>query len=312
MSWTRRQFLVTSSTLAATAVSGLRALAQQPAAGQQPAQAPTPTASRMLRRNVGVFTGAGGTIGWLVSKGDVVVVDAGMPPNASVCLHSLIDLYSSTQPIDYLFNTHHHGDHTGGNGVFRPRTKQIVAHVKVPELQRATARPGTEASQVYADTMFTDRFNVAVGDETVHAVYVGPAHTGGDSVVFFAQANIVHLGDLVFNRRQPVTDRPGGCSLGGWIKALERVANEHDKDKDTLYIFGHAKQGFDITGGTADLLYQRDFLSAVLDQVRAQIKAGKTREEIVKASVELKGFADHGVVAERVLTAAYEELTAAS
>ena len=307
MNWSRRQFLATSSALLTAAVGRVELFAQQPATappGQQPAQ-PPPTFTP-LRRNIGIFTGAGGTIGWLISPGGVAVVDTGMPPNASVCLAG-INERSSTRPIDCVFNTHHHGDHTGGNGVFRASARKIVAYVRVPELQKAAAKPGTEASQVYADTTFTDRWQAKLGDETIHAVYVGPAHTGGDSVVFFEGANIVHVGDLVFNRRQPVTDRPGGCSLAGWIRALERVANGHDAE--TRYIFGHAKPGFDVTGTKADLLYHRDFLSAVLDSVRAQIKAGKSRDEIVKASVELKGFADHGPVVERVLTAAYEELT---
>ena len=305
MNWTRREFLVSSSALIASATGGVRLSGRQPGAGQQPAPQPVPTFTA-LRRHVGIFTGAGGTIGWLVSPAGVAVVDSGMPPNASACLDG-INERSSRRPIDYLFNTHHHGDHTGGNGVFRAAAKKIVAHVKVPELQKATARPGTEASQVYADTTFADHFEATIGDETIHAVYAGPAHTGGDSVIFFAQANIVHVGDLVFNRRQPVTDRPGGCSIAGWIRTLERIANGHGAD--TVYIFGHAKPGFEATGNRADLLLQRDFLAAVLDYTRGQIESGKAREEIVKASPELKGFPDHGPVIERVLTAAYEELT---
>jgi cyclase len=305
VNWTRREFLVSSSVLVVSAAGVVRLSGQQPGAGQQPPQQPAPTFTP-LRRNVGLFTGAGGTIGWLVSPSGVVVVDSGMPPNASVCLDG-INERSSKRPIDCLFNTHHHGDHTGGNGVFRAAAKKIVAHVKVPELQKATARPGSEASQVYADTTFTDHFELTIGDETIHAVYAGPAHTGGDSAIFFANANIVHVGDLVFNRRQPVTDRPGGCSIAGWVRSLERIANLHSAD--TLYIFGHSKPGFEVRGNKADLLYQRDFLSAVLDYTQAQIKAGKAREEIVRASPELKGFADHGPVIERVLTAAYEELT---
>ncbi len=302
MNCTRRQFLATSSMAVLTAGSTRWLFAQQPAPAQPPSPLFTP-----LRRNVGIFTGAGGTIGWLISPAAVAVVDTGMPPNASVCLNG-VNERSSKRPIDCVFNTHHHGDHTGGNGVFKAAARKIVAHVKVPELQKATAKPGSESAQVLADTTFTDRFEARLGDETIQAVYAGPAHTGGDSVVFFEQANIVHMGDLVFNRRQPVTDRPGGCVIAGWIRSLERIAGAHDAD--TLYVFGHAKAGFDVTGKKVDVLYQRDFLSAVLEYVRAQVKSGKPREEIVKAGPELKGFADHGPVIERVLSAAYEELQA--
>jgi len=305
VSWSRRQFLTTSSVLVAGSVGRVSVFAQQPAAGQA---APT-TVFTPLRENVGVFTGSGGVIGWLVSPDGVIVVDTQMGAASSACLDG-INERSSKRPVDCVFNTHHHGDHTGGNGVFRAAAKKIVAHVKVPELQKATARPGTEASQVYADTTFTDRWFIAIGKENVHAVHFGPAHTAGDSVVFFERANVLHMGDLVFNRRMPVTDRPGGCSIAGWIPALERIAGGHSAD--TIFVFGHAKQGLGPTGKKEDVLYQRDFLAALLDHVRAQIKAGKSRDEIVKATAELKGFPDHGALTERVLTAAYEELTTTS
>jgi glyoxylase-like metal-dependent hydrolase (beta-lactamase superfamily II) len=304
VNWTRRQFLVTSSAVVTGALTRLPLLAQQPAAGQQPP--PAPTVFTPLRGNVGIFTGAGGTIGWLVSPGGVVVVDTGMGAGATACLTGIHER-SSSRPIDAVFNTHHHGDHTGGNGVFKPAARRIVAHVKVPALQKATARPGTEATLVLADTTFTDKWTLKLRDEKVQAIYCGPAHTGGDSVIVFERANIVHLGDLVFNRRLPVTDRPGGCSLRGWIATLDRLAKAHDAE--TLYVFGHAKPGFDVTGKRADLLYQRDFLAALVEYVRDVFTKGRMRDEIVKAAPTLKGFEAHGPLSERVLTAAFDELT---
>jgi len=136
---------------------------------------------------------------------------------------------------------------------------------------------------------------------------VAVAHTGGDGVVTFEAANVVHVGDLVFNRRMPVTDRPGGCQIAGWVQVLEKVAKAHPAD--AIYIFGHGKQGLPPTGTTADVLLQRDFLAALLEHVGREIKAGKSKDEIVKASPELKNFPEHGAVTERVLTAAYEEIT---
>ena len=150
----------------------------------------------VIRGNVGSFVGQGANIGWLCSPDGVVVVDAQMPATAKACLEGL--------------NTHHHRDHTSGNSVFRPAARKIVAHVRVPELQKAAARPGTDADLVYADTTFSDQWSIRVGSETVTAVYYGPAHTGGDSIVMFDQENDVHVRDLVFNGRLPVLDRPGG------------------------------------------------------------------------------------------------------
>jgi cyclase len=306
MRWTRRQFLTRSSILVVGVLGHPSASAGQ--ASSPPANQPIqPSAEfRPLRGDVGFFTGQGGTIGWLVSPDGVVVVDAQMPPTAPLCLNGL-NARSGNRPIDCLFNTHHHGDHTGGNGAFRPAVRKIVAHTRVPELQKAASRPGTETAQVYADTTFSDRWTIRIGRETVTAAHHGPAHTGGDSIITFEQANVVHMGDLVFNRRLPVLDRPAGCRIAGWIALLERIARECPAD--VSYIFGHAKPGFAITGTRHDLLFQRDFLVALLDHVRAQIAAGKSRDDIVKATAELKGFPDHGPLTDRVLTAAYEELT---
>jgi glyoxylase-like metal-dependent hydrolase (beta-lactamase superfamily II) len=259
-----------------------------------------------IRGSVGSFVGQGGTIGWLVSPDGVVVVDTQMPPTAKACLEGL-NARSGNRPIDCVFNTHHHRDHTGGNGVFRPAARKIVAHVRVPELQKAAAQPGTEADQVYADTTFSDRWTIRVGSETVTAVYYGPAHTGGDSIVIFEQANVVHVGDLVFNRRLPVLDRPGGCRIVRWISMLEKLVRDYPAD--TRYIFGHAKPGFPVVGTKDDLLLQRDFLFALIDHVRGEIKAGKSRDAIVGAAGELKGFPEHDPLTDRVLAPAYDELT---
>jgi cyclase len=84
-------------------------------------------------------------------------------------------------------------------------------------------------------------------------------------VVIFEKANVVHMGDLVFNRLYPVVDRPGGASIRGWIKALEDSAAAYPAD--AIYIFGHGKPEFGVTGDRDDLLVMRDFHSAVLDRV---------------------------------------------
>jgi cyclase len=311
MAITRRDFLTGSLAVAGTASWPVRAfLGRQqetppPPAGQPPAP-PLVTAFTPLRGNVGFFTGQGGTIGWFVSRDGAVVVDTQMGAAASACLAGIKER-AGDRMIDLVFNTHHHYDHTGGNVVFRAAAKKIVAQENVPALQKKGARPGTEAEQVYASATFTNAWGAEFGKERVTARYHGPAHTGGDSVVTFQRANVVHVGDLVFNRRMPVTDRPGGCRIAGWIAVLETTVKAHPSD--AIYIFGHGKQGLPPTGTKADVLHQRDFLTALLEHVQGEIKAGKSKDEIVKASPELKAFAEHGPLTERVLTAAYEEMT---
>ena len=111
MALNRRQFLASSSLAAAAASLDARWLfgaARQGAAGQA---APPQTAFATVRDTVGYFTGNGGTIGWHIDKKSVVVIDSQFPATAKICLDG-INERSGSLPIDYLVNTHHHGDHT--------------------------------------------------------------------------------------------------------------------------------------------------------------------------------------------------------
>lgn len=280
------------------------------------AQGAQPDLLTLVRGTVGTFTGSGGTIGWHIDPTSTVVVDSQFPASAKTCLDA-VNGRTSARAIDYLVNTHHHGDHTGGNSVFRPAATHILAHSNVPRLQReAAARaarnaaPGAPApaEPVVADVLFDTTWKQAVGSEVLSLAYYGAAHTSGDAVVTFEKANVVHMGDLVFNRRHPVIDRPGGASIAHWIVVMEQVARAHSAD--TIYIFGHAGPAFGATGSRADLLYHRDYLAALLDFVRAQIATGAPRDTVIKITAPLPGFPEHGPLIERVLTAAYDELTA--
>jgi glyoxylase-like metal-dependent hydrolase (beta-lactamase superfamily II) len=313
----RRRFLTTSSLALAAATVDLSKLFAQAAPAAQAGQAAPPvpqTSFTPLRGTVGYFTGQGGTIGYHISKSGVVVVDAQMPATAKVCLDGIKER-DGGRLIDILVNTHHHADHTGGNPVFKESVKKILAHANVPDLQRAAAarqaaaRPDAAAPEiVVANATFTNTWEEDIGGERLALKYYGPAHTSGDAVVTFQKANIVHMGDLVFNRVHPYIDRPAGASIANWIKVLEGTVADHKND--TTYIFGHGSPKFGATGSRADLLYMRDYLAALLEFVRGEIKAGKPKDAIVKVTDPLKGFPDHGPLIERVLTPAYEELTA--
>ena len=159
----------------------------------------------------------------------------------------------STCSIDVLLNTHHHRDHTGGNQTFRPVVGSIVAHENSADWQRRVAvEASIEAQQAYPDRTFTDEWRATVGDETVVARYHGAGHTSGDIVVTLEQANVVHMGDLVFNRFHPIVDRPSGARIANWTTTLERVAAAHAAE--TIYVFGHANPSHGPTGTRAESL----------------------------------------------------------
>jgi cyclase len=312
----RRDFLVRSS-LFTTAGLLVRSklLAQAPASPPPAAAAgavrppPAVTEFKPLRRDVGIFTGRGGTIGWLANKDALAVVDTQFPDTAATCLAGLPE--SKGRTLDVVINTHHHGDHTGGNPVFKPSTKTIVAHANVPKLQFAAAeKANTLDKQVYADTTFPDVWRRELGSEIITAEYHGTGHTSGDVTVMFEKANVVHMGDLGFNRIYPVIDRPGGASIKHWIVVLEEVVKNYPAD--AIYVFGHGNPKFGVTGKREELLVLRDYLSGLLDYTAKKIAAGEPKEKIVVLE-NLPGFADfHLPLPNRLggnLGVAYDELT---
>jgi glyoxylase-like metal-dependent hydrolase (beta-lactamase superfamily II) len=305
MTTSRRDFLASSAAAAILTVLGRPSLAH---GSLLRAREFTP-----IRRNVGIFTLRGGTIGYLVNSAGVVVVDSQFPDQARVCLDGLNE-QSSGRPIDFLINTHHHGDHTGGNIAFRGAARAVVAHVKADEHMRQPPGGEAPADQLYPDTTFTDRWSADVGDEQVSANHYGRAHTSGDAVITFAQANVVHMGDLMFNRRHPVVDRAAGATIRNWITVLERTVADHAPD--TIYIFGHANTGLPVTGGDSDLMGFRDYFGALLSFVESQVRAGRSREQVLAMRDPLRGFEAYGPFGRPnprdALTCAYDEVTASS
>jgi glyoxylase-like metal-dependent hydrolase (beta-lactamase superfamily II) len=306
MAATRREFLTGSAVALAGTAFGPSVLAYF---GQGRGQTPPPVnpVFTPIRRNVGFFTGRGGTIGYLVNSSGVVVVDSQFPDAAALCLAGLNER-SGGKPIDWLINTHHHGDHTAGNIAFKGAAKKVAAHVNAAgHMRQPPGRPAPTAEQLYPDTTFETTFDASIGDERIRAKYLGRAHTSGDIVITFEQANVVHMGDLMFNRRHPVVDRPAGAILENWAKVLESTMAEHGAD--TVYIFGHAGANFPVTGSRADLVVFRDYLTALLDHVRKEIAAGKTEAQILAVREPLAGFPDHGALNETILRNAYQEVS---
>jgi cyclase len=299
----RRQFIVVSSGAFAAAPLA-RIFAQTPAA-------PAVMAFTDVRRNVGIFTGRGGTIGWLVNPDAVVAVDTQFADTAKVCVEGLKQK-AGGRAIDTVFNTHHHGDHTGGNAVFRAEAKRLIAHQNVPELQRkvAAAAPNAAAPTV-ADVTFDKTWSQRFGDETITASFNGPGHTGGDAIIRFERANVAHMGDLLFHERHPRVDRAGGASIQNWITILEKATK--DFPADTIYIAGHSKEGLPVTVDRKAVLQFRDYFTAVLNATRKAIAGGQTKEALA-ATPSLPGFEGYQgggtLTLAEVLKVAFDELSA--
>lgn len=266
---------------------------------------PSPYEMKFLRRNVGIFSEKGGTIGWLIQPDSVVVVDSQFREQAG---HLLDEIKKHpAAPVKYLINTHHHGDHTSGNIAFKGIAQHILAHENSKSNQiNAAKKNGNETDQLYPDMIYSDRWQDMIGDELIDIQYWGPAHTNGDSIIHFQQANIAHIGDLMFNRRYPFIDKNAGARIDNWIQILHQMQSYFDQD--TLFIFGHARDGYQVTGNKDDLAAFADYFTALLEFVSTKIKAGLSKDDIM-AATEIPGapqWTGDGI--QRSLSAALEEL----
>jgi len=133
----------------------------------------------------------------------------------------------------------------------------------------------------------------------------------GATMLYFEQANVVHMGDLLWLQFHPRVDRPAGASIQNWLKTLETIARE--MPRDTIYIGGHARQGLPVTADVKDVAAFRDYFDAVLTTTRKGIAERKSKEEITAST--LPQFASYQTAGAAlslagVLGVAYDELTA--
>lgn len=158
-------------------------------------------------------------------------------------------------------------------GVDTPTAKKIMEEVEAlgKEAITPTNYQPTKATRGNETLTF--------GGERIELVYVGPGHTDNDLIVFFPKQNVIHTGDLVFNKVHPYFDPAGGATVQGWIKSLEKIialCNEK-----TVLVPGHGDVG-DVSAAKAQIAYHR----RVLDEAKKAVAAKKTREEFQKSVIE--------------------------
>ena len=212
---------------------------------------------KMIRGGVSAFSEKGGTIAFLQTKNNFVVVDSQFQEQSNHLITELKKL--SENPIKFLINTHHHGDHTSGNIAFKGLVEHVVAHENSLKNQKIAAIANkVEEKQLYPDVTYSKNWKAKIDKETIKAHYFGAGHTNGDTMIHFEKANVVHMGDLMFNRRYPYIDKGAGADIKNWISVLDKANSTFDND--TIFIFGHAFDPEKITGNKEDINVFKDYL----------------------------------------------------
>ena len=232
-----------------------------------------------LRGNVSVLEGSGGNITVLTGRDGKVLVDAGISrPQVEDALAGLSD-----DPVKHLINSHWHFDHTDGNEWLHSIGAEITAHENTRKHLSVSTRvedwnftfPPAPASALPTKLISTGE-TLYLNGTTLALKCYGPSHTDSDISVAFKEANIVAVGDTLWNGQYPYIDYSTGGSIDGMIRAAEaNVANAND---ETIVIPGHGP-----IGNTSRLIEYRDMLVAIREKVADLKKVGKSLDEAVAA-----------------------------
>ncbi len=232
-----------------------------------------------LRGNVSVLQGSGGNIAVLTGRDGTVLVDAGITASRPRITDALGEI--SSDPVRRLINTHWHFDHTDGNEWLHSIGAEITAHENTRKHLSETTRvdawnftfPPSPAGAL-PTKVFKKEQKLHVNGTPLALEYYGPCHTDSDISVYFADADILHVGDTWWNGHFPFIDYNTGGSINGMIRAAEaNVARVWEK---TVIIPGHGP-----SGSKAGLIEFRDMLVTIRDKVSSLKKQGRTIEEVL-------------------------------
>src|SRR5215471_19000157 len=234
-----------------------------------------------LRRGITVLEGSGGNIAVLTGKDGKLLIDSGFSVSKARIVQALNKL--SADPITQLINTHWHVDHTDGNEWVHSAGATITAHENTKKHLSTSTRveawqytfPPSPAGAL-PTTTFNDEHHVHHNDTSLALKYYSPAHTDSDISVVFEEADVIHVGDTLWNGIYPFIDYSTGGSIDGMIRATERnLSLITDK---TIVIPGHGP-----VANKAALAEFRDMLATIRNDVAVLKKQGKSLSETIAA-----------------------------
>ena len=259
-----------------------------------------------------MLMGAGGNLGVSVGADGVFLIDDQFVTNAEANLAKLEDLIKGKPK--YLINTHWHFDHAGGNEVFGKAGAMIFASDNVRKRltgevkSESRGAPQVPAAKIALPVVtFVEGIDFHLNGQTIRAIRApAPAHTDGDTFIYFVEADVLHTGDIYMKDRYPFVDTGSGGAQAGYISAIEEILKI--AGPNTKIIPGHGE-----LATKADLQAALDMHKGARAAVEAQVKAGKTLAQTLAAKPLAKwtprfGGATGFISEDAYITAIYEEL----
>jgi len=297
--------------IAVMLVAGSTTLLPAPAAPEEGAGDTAATIEiQRLRPGLQLLTGAGCNIVAWTGPDGAVLVDSGKADTAP----QLMDAVARIAPrgVRFVVNTHWHPDHTGGNALLGQSGTLAVSQEYVrlrmtepQDLVEYGLEVPAAAGEALPVVTFDDRLVLNLNGDRLELLHAPAAHTDGDGIAWWTEANVVHLGDVFYAQGYPFIDTASGGSLAGLVAAIETVLSR--ADADTLIVPGHGP-----VSRRADLAAYRDMLVAIGRRVRELSEQGRNLEEVLAAEPTAAFDARYGaggVSAERFVRLVFEDLS---
>jgi cyclase len=224
------------------------------------------------------WSGAGNMMLLSGKDGNILVDDQFAPLSEKI--NTAIQNINPGQ-VKFLFNTHYHGDHTGGNVNFAQKGATIFAHENVRARLSADSThlkyaklTKPEPAIAWPVITFKAGMNAYLNNEDIIIIHVENAHTDGDAILYLPKSNVMHTGDCFMKGKFPFIDRNSGGSVIGWLEAVSKVISIIDDE--TVIIPGHGD-----LANKKDYRDVRDVVMLLRDGVKKNLKAGKTMEQIL-------------------------------
>jgi len=216
----------------------------------------------------------GGNVTLFVGDEYVLLIDDAMVPTVSALMDAATKV--AGRPVDFVVNTHVHGDHVGGNEFVASTGALIVAHDNIRKRMQGDPELDTGPGALPVLT-FADAVTFHVNEQEAYVFHIENAHTDGDAAILFREANVLVAGDVMFNKLFPFIDLDSGGSVPGYIAGQQKLIDM--SNDDTRIVPGHGP-----VASKGDLKENLDVLEDSLARVKVLIDKGMSEEEIVAAN----------------------------
>ena len=233
---------------------------------------------------IGVNGFTGGNIALLTGPDGVIMVDDSMPPLGYKLKAAIKKVTGSN--VDFIINTHVHGDHTGLNGEFAKDGSWIIGHENIRKhmIQRGNGIALPIPKEALPIITFDSEMSIHLNNHAVKIMHMAKAHTNGDAMIHYTDANVIHTGDLMFNGMFPYIDINSGGDVMGYLNAQKQM--HAMSDDNTQIIPGHGP-----IATKADLKASIDMLEDSIAIIKKHVTDGKSENEIIEAN-PLKKYHD--------------------